>query len=194
MLPEAAVGFRQLPMSSDCHRCNAGESAEAPSSKRDKLSSADEAIAAANATLAATDPSSMPASGEDGAPSKDSPGGTASMDAEEEEQQAAERRQSHAAAASRGTSEGPAFKEAEGSMREYRNDLEYLEDSFKLMIILLRSVLLIQDSLKPEVHATCLSSVQHGKSYAKARSMPDCSASTECSCILCLPAVAINLT
>ena len=124
----------------------AGESAEAPSSKRDKrdiMSSADEAIAAADAALAATDHGSLPESGQEGAPSKDSPGGTVSMDTGEEEQQAAERRQSHAAAASRGTSDGP-FKETEGSMREYRNDLEYLEDSFKLMIILLRSVLLIQ--------------------------------------------------
>lgn len=118
----------------------AGESAEAPSSKRDKhdvMSSADEAIAAANATLAATDPTSLPESGGEGTPSKASPGGTVGMDTKEEEQQAAERRESHAAAASRGTGDG-LFKEAEGSMREYRNDLEYLEDSFKLMIILLR--------------------------------------------------------
>ena len=148
MIPKAAVGFEQAPVSSDCHRCSAGEPAEAPSSKRDKLSSADEAIAAANATLAATDPSSMPESGEEGTPSKDSAGATVSMDTEEEAQQAAERRQSHAAAASRGMGDDPAFKEAEGSMREYRNDLEYLEDSFKLMIILLRSVLLIQNSVK----------------------------------------------
>ncbi len=55
----------------------------------------------------------------------------------EEEERDAERRQSNAAAASRIGDEG-ASKEAEGSMREYRNDLEYLEDSFKLMIILLR--------------------------------------------------------
>ena len=65
------------------------------------------------------------------------------MSVDEEEQQAAEeRRQSHAAAGSRGGGDGGVSKEGEGSMREYRNDLEYLEDSFKLMIILLRCVLL----------------------------------------------------
>ena len=51
----------------------------------------------------------------------------------EEEERDAERRQSNSAATAR-----PDGKEAEGTMREYRNDLEYLEDSFKLMIILLR--------------------------------------------------------
>ena len=52
----------------------------------------------------------------------------------EEEERDAERRQSNSTAAARPVGE----KEAEGTMREYRNDLEYLEDSFKLMIILLR--------------------------------------------------------
>ena len=144
MVPSAGGpqwGASRLPHLSDRQCCNTGESPEAPTSKRDKPSSADEAIAAANATLAATDPSSTLEPGQEGAPeatpNKPSPEGTVSMDAEEEEQQAAERRQSHAAAASRGTGDG-SFKEAEGSMREYRNDLEYLEDSFKLMIILLR--------------------------------------------------------
>lgn len=121
------------------YSCAAGESAEAPASKRDKLSSADEAIAAANATLAATYPSISPDTSTptgQGTPSKASPGGTVSMDTEEE-QQNTERRQSHAAAASRGKDDITP-KEAEGSMREYRNDLEYLEDSFKLLIILLR--------------------------------------------------------
>ncbi|KAL3158741.1 hypothetical protein ABBQ32_011470 [Trebouxia sp. C0010 RCD-2024] len=111
----------------------AGESAGAPSSKRDRTSSADEAIAAAAATLAATEASITPDSssptGEEGA---------LSMSIDEEEQQTAERRRSHAAAASRGSGDGGVLKEGEGSMREYRNDLEYLEDSFKLMIILLR--------------------------------------------------------
>lgn len=140
--PSATICYWRLPYRFDCQCCDAGESPAAPSSKRDKPSSADEAIAAANATLAVTDPSSTLESGQEGTPeatpSKAAPEGTvSSMDTEEEEQQAAERRQSHAAAASRGTGEG-SFKEGEGSMREYRNDLEYLEDSFKLMIILLR--------------------------------------------------------
>lgn len=114
-----------------------GESVEGPASKRDKTSTADEAMAAADAVLAATDPSTSP---DTAAPSGEAPArrestdGTVSMETEQEERDA-ERRQSNAAAASR-TGDTP--KEAEGSMREYRNDLEYLEDSFKLMIITLR--------------------------------------------------------
>lgn len=118
-----------------------GESAEAPATKRDKLSTADEAIAAADAVLAATDPTTDPSISPDtAAPSgeasarRKSTDGAVSMEIEQEERDA-ERRQSNAAAASR-TEDTP--KEAEGSMREYRNDLEYLEDSFKLMIITLR--------------------------------------------------------
>lgn len=114
-----------------------GESLEGPASKRDKLATADEAIAAANATLAATDPSMSPDTappGGEASARRGSTDGTVSMETEEEERDA-ERRQSHAAAASR-TADSP--KEAEGSMWEYRNDLEYLEDSFKLMIITLR--------------------------------------------------------
>jgi len=112
-----------------------GESVEGPASKRDKVATADEAIAAASAVLAATDPTISPdtaaPSGEASA-RRDSTGGTASMETEQEERDA-ERRQSNAAAASR---TGDAPKEAEGSMREYRNDLEYLEDSFKLLMII----------------------------------------------------------
>ncbi len=114
-----------------------GESVEGPASKRDKLATADEAIAAASAVLAATDASSSP---DTAAPSgeasvrRESTDGTVSMETEQEERDA-ERRQSNAAAAS---TTGDTPKEAEGSMREYRNDLEYLEDSFKLMIITLR--------------------------------------------------------
>lgn len=114
-----------------------GESVEGHASKRDKISTADEAMAAADAVLAATDPSTSP---DTAAPSGEAPArresidGTVSMETEQEERDA-ERRQSNAAAASR-TGDTP--KEAEGSMREYRNDLEYLEDSFKLMIITLR--------------------------------------------------------
>ena len=117
-----------------------GESAEGPASKRDKLATADEAIAAADAVLAATEPTISPdtaaPSGEASA-RRESTEGAVSMEAEQEERDA-ERRQSNAAAASR-TGDTP--KEAEGSMREYRNDLEYLEDSFKLMIITLRYTL-----------------------------------------------------
>lgn len=110
---------------------------EGPATKRDKLGTADEAIAAANETLAATDPSMSPdtaSPGGEASARRGSTDGTVSMETEEEERDA-ERRQSHAAAASR-TADSP--KEAEGSMREYRNDLEYLEDSFKLIIITLR--------------------------------------------------------
>lgn len=116
-----------------------GESPEAPISKRDKLGSADEAIAAANATLAATDPNASPdiatPNGKDPQEVNETEGAFR-MDAEQEDRDA-ERRQSNAAAASRSNDEASP-KEAGGSMREYRNDLEYLEDSFKLMIILLR--------------------------------------------------------
>lgn len=115
----------------------AGESAEPPASKRGKLATADEAVAAANATLAATDPSISP---DTAAADHKSPASKASQDASdrmqtEEEERDAERRQSNSAAAARPSGDG---KEADGTMREYRNDLEYLEDSFKLMIILLR--------------------------------------------------------
>jgi hypothetical protein len=118
-----------------------GESAEGPASKRDKLATADEAIAEASAVLAATDPTTDPSISPDtAAPTgeasarRESTDGAVSMETEQEERDA-ERRHSNAAAASR---TGDLLKEAEGSMREYRNDLEYLEDSFKLMIITLR--------------------------------------------------------
>ena len=119
--------------------CCAGESADPPASKRDKLSTADEAIAAANAVLTATDPNRAPdLTAADGRTpsSKGSPDGAVNMETEEEDQNA-ERRKSNAFAAAR-TSGDSGGKEVEGAMREYRNDLEYLEDSFKLMIILLR--------------------------------------------------------
>ncbi|DBB01935.1 hypothetical protein WJX77_010097 [Trebouxia sp. C0004] len=115
----------------------AGDSDEDPASKRDKLATANEAIASASAVLAATDPSISPdtaAPSGDASARRESADGAVSMETEQEERDA-ERRQSNAAAASR-TGDTP--KEAEGSMREYRNDLEYLEDSFKLMIITLR--------------------------------------------------------
>ena len=113
-----------------------GESPEAPAGKRDKLASVQDAIAAAKEVMAKTDLSMAPgsASPTDKLPPESDPSVTGDAD------QDAERRRSNATASpSGGASEG-ATKDGEGSIREYRNDLEYLEDSFKLLIILLKYV------------------------------------------------------
>ena len=113
---------------------SSGDSPDAPTGKRDKLASVQDAIAAAKEVMAQTDLSMSPgsASPEDKLAPESDPSVTAETDRD------AERRDSHKAASPSQTAPEGAPKEGEGALREYRNDLEYLEDSFKLLIILLR--------------------------------------------------------
>lgn len=114
--------------------CTTGESPEAPTGKRDKLAAVHDAIASAKEVLANTDISMSPKS-----PSPDDktlPESDPSVTADTA--QDVERRESHKAASPSQTDPDSVSKDGEGSLREYRNDLEYLEDSFKLLIILLR--------------------------------------------------------
>lgn len=102
--------------------------------------------------MAKTDLSMSPGSPspDDKVPPESDPSVTADTD------QDMERRESHKAAGpSQAATEGGS-KDGEGSLREYRNDLEYLEDSFKLLIILLRYV-----NLTPFVCCTNAQAVTH---------------------------------
>lgn len=110
-----------------------GESPEAPAGKRDKLASVQDAIAAAKEVMAKTDLSMAPGSA---SPTDKLPPESVTGDADQD----AERRRSNAAAGPSGAAPEGATKDGEGSIREYWNDLEYLEDSFKLLIILLKYV------------------------------------------------------
>ena len=120
-----------------------GESAGAHDDvEHDRATSANEAIVVTTAALATTEGSKTPEAssptGQAGNPSKYCQRDIASMNGVKEELQTAKSGQSHAVAAFQSGGDGDPSTEVKESMREYKTDLEYLEDRFKLMIILLQ--------------------------------------------------------